>query len=177
MNYEIRTSVDPASLVEAVRRQIAALNPEIRIAFARPLEGLIDERTLRDRLVARLALASGALALFITCFGLYAVLSYSVVRRTAEIGVRIALGAEPGRILRAVAGEALVVAAVGLAAGVPLALALSSLVRSRLFGLSAADPLTLVLVSLALIVITAVAAFIPARRAATVDPIRALRCE
>ena len=177
MNYQIRTFADPLSLVEPARQQIAAANPEIRIMFARSLDQLIADRTLRDGILARLALGAGALALLITCFGLYAVLSYSVARRIAEIGVRIALGAQPVQITRAIVGEALLLAAAGLAIGMPVALALSSLVKSQIFGLSAADPATLFLVALALIVTTVAAALAPARRAAAVDPIRALRCE
>jgi predicted lysophospholipase L1 biosynthesis ABC-type transport system permease subunit len=177
MNYQIRTFADPLVLVEPARQQVAAANPEIRIMFARSLEELISDRTLRDSILARLALGAGALALLITCFGLYAVLSYSVTRRIAEIGVRIALGAQPAQITRAIVGEALLLAAVGLAIGIPAALALSSLVKSQIFGLTAADPTTLFLVAIALILTTGGAALAPARRAAAIDPIRALRCE
>jgi len=177
MNYEIRTLVDPGSLVEPARKEIAAVNPDIRVSFARPLDQLIAGQTRTETLLARLAVASGALALLITCFGLYAVLSYSVARRISEIGVRIALGARPAQITRAVLAEALIVAGAGLAAGIPAALAVSTLIRSQLFGLSAADPPTLALVVAALVLTTALAALAPARRAASIDPIRALRCE
>ena len=177
MNYQIRTFGDPLRLVEPTRRQIASANPEIRVLSARSLDELISDRTLRDSLLARLALGAGALALLITCFGLYAVLSYSVARRIAEIGVRIALGAQPGQITRAIVGEALLLAAAGLAVGMPAALALSSLVKSQIFGLTAADPATLFLVALTLVLTTGASALPPARRAAAIDPIRALRCE
>lgn len=177
MNYQIRTVGDPHTIVESARRQIAAANPEIRVLSARSLDELISDRTLRDSLLARLALGAGALALLITCFGLYAVLSYSVARRIAEIGVRIALGAQPGQITRAIVGEALLLAAAGMAVGIPAAIALSSLVKSQIFGLTAADPATLFLVALALVLTTGISALAPARRAAAIDPIRALRCE
>ena len=177
INYEMRTFADPGSLVEVARKQIASVNPEIRTIFALPLDELIASRTLRDRMLAQLALGAGALALLISCFGLYAVLSYSVARRIAEIGVRIALGAQPGDITRTVVGEALALAGLGLAIGLPAALALSTLIRSQLFGLSAADPATLALVIAALLLTATAAAVLPARRAAGIDPIRALRCE
>jgi predicted lysophospholipase L1 biosynthesis ABC-type transport system permease subunit len=177
MNYQIRTFADPLSLVEPARQQTAAANPEIRIMFAHSLDELISDRTLRDSILARLALGAGVLALLITCFGLYAVLSYSVARRIAEIGVRIALGAQPGQITRAIVGEALSLSAAGLAIGIPLALALSTLIKSQIFGLTPADPATLFFVALALILTTLGAALTPARRAAAVDPSRALRCE
>ncbi|MBZ5579884.1 MAG: ABC transporter permease [Acidobacteriia bacterium] len=177
MNYEIRTFADPGSLVAAARQQVGAVDPEIRINFVLSLDDLIANQTLRDRLIARLALASGALALLITCLGLYAVLSYSVARRISEIGIRIALGARPGQITRDIVGEALTVAVLGLAFGVPLALALSSLVKTRIFGLSAADPATVALVVMVLILTAVGAALAPARRAALVDPLEALRSE
>jgi predicted permease len=177
MNYEIRTFASPASVVEAARKQIAGLNPDIRINFVRTMQETIAAETLRDRMLARLALASSALALLITCFGLYAILSYSVTRRMGEIGVRIALGADPAHIARSVVGEALRVAAIGLCTGIPLALVLSTLIRSQLFGLTASDPLSLSIVALALLLTSAVAALAPARRAAAMDPIHALRRE
>jgi len=177
MNYEIRTFANPSSVIEAARQQIAAANPQIRVMAARTLTEALASQTLRDRLLARLALGSGALGLWITCFGVYAVLSFSVARRTSEIGVRLALGAKRGRIVRDILREALVVAATGVAIGVPVALAASTLVRSRLFGLSAADPATIAVVVAALTVAATASAFVPAVRAAAIDPIRALRCE
>jgi hypothetical protein len=177
MNYQIRTFANPASVMEAARKQIAAANPNIRIMFARTLGELLANQTLRDRLLARLALGSGALALLITCFGLYAVLSFSVARRTSEIGVRLALGARPDRIVRDIIREALLVALAGLALGLPIALAASTLVRSRLFGMSAADPATIAVVIVALTIAAVAAALVPALRAAGIDPMRALRCD
>lgn len=177
MNYQIRTFANPVSVMEAARKQVAAANPNIRVIFASPLSGVLARQTLRDRLLARLALVSGALALLITCFGLYAVLSFSVARRTSEIGVRLALGARPDRIVRDIMREALAVALAGLALGVPIALAGSTFVRSRLFGLSAADPATIAVVIVSLTIAAAASALVPALRAAGIDPMRALRCE
>jgi predicted permease len=177
MNYQIRTFANPSSVIEAARKQIAAANPNIRVMFARTLGELLANQTLRDRLLARLALVSGALALVITCFGLYAVLSFSVARRTSEIGIRLALGARKDRIVRDIIREALFVALVGLGFGVPIALAASTLVRSRLFGLSAADPVTIAAVITVLTIAAVASALVPALRAAGIDPIRALRCE
>jgi predicted permease len=177
MNYQMRTYANPSSLVETARRQIASVNPDLRIAFARPLEVTISGKTLAERLMSGLALGAGILALLITCFGLYAVLSYAVALRSAEIGVRIALGARPERITAGIIGESVVLAGVGLGVGLPGALALSVLVRSRLFGLTAADPATLGLVAGIMLLTAAASALLPAWRASRLDPIRALRTE
>jgi predicted lysophospholipase L1 biosynthesis ABC-type transport system permease subunit len=177
MNYEIRTFVDPASTLAAARKQIAEVDPNIRILSAQLMDAALADQTLRDRLLARVALAAGLLAVLIACIGLYAVLSYSVATRTAEIGVRIALGAQTSTIIRTVVGEALGVTAAGLALGIPAALAASTLVKSRFFGLTAADPAILALVALVFILTGGAAAVIPARRAAGLDPMRALKSD
>ena len=177
MHYEVRTFANPASVIEAARKQIASENPNLRVMFARPLSNMVANQTLHDRLLARLALVSAGLALLITCFGLYAVLAFSVARRTPEIGIRLALGARRCQIIRRIVREALVVAMAGLAIGVPAALAASALVRTRLFGLSAADPATIAVVVASLTIASVISALVPALRAAGIDPMRALRCE
>jgi putative ABC transport system permease protein len=177
MNYEIRTVANPASLIEPVRKQVADTNPNMRIMFNRPLGDLLANQTLSDRLLARLALVAGGLALLITCFGLYAVLSFSVARRTREIGVRLALGARPEQIIHRTVRESVAIVLAGLALGVPLALAASTLVRSSLFGLSAADPATIAFVIASLTMASVISAVVPALRAATIDPMSALRCQ
>jgi len=138
---------------------------------------LVDDSLVRDRLIAKLASFFGALALVLASIGLYGVMSYAVARRTNEIGVRMALGASRGNVLWLVLRETLVMVAIGIAIGLPAALAASRLISNRLFGLSPNDPLTIAFAALALIVVAAVAGLIPARRASRVDPIVALRYE
>src|SRR6185295_2126249 len=111
------------------------------------------------------------------CVGLYGVVSYAVTRRTAEIGVRLALGATRARMLRTILRESLTLVAVGVAIGLPIALALTRLVDARLFGVSPADPPTIAAVVVLMMLVAALASFFPARRAARVDPMEALRVE
>jgi ABC-type antimicrobial peptide transport system permease subunit len=130
-----------------------------------------------ERLIATLTVAFGAVALLLACLGLYGVTAYSVSRRTREIGIRMAVGATRGGVLITILRGALLQLAAGLALGIPSALVAGRLLQANLFGVSAHDPATLV-VSIAVLAASAVAAaVIPARRAATLDPVRALRIE
>jgi ABC-type antimicrobial peptide transport system permease subunit len=135
------------------------------------------ETVSQERLVANLSVCFGALAAFLVAIGLYATISYAVGRRTKEIGVRMALGAERREILMMVLRESLIVGALGLAIGIPASLAVARGLRSMLYGLSPADPLTSVAALLLITAFTLTAAFLPAYRAATIDPIRALRMD
>jgi len=131
----------------------------------------------RERLLATLSSGFGLLALLLSCLGLYGILSYTVARRTSEIGVRMALGADRRDVLWLVLRDALRLVLVGAALGVPAALAAARLVANQLFGISAADPGAVVAATLALLAVAAVAVYLPARRATRVDPLVALRCE
>jgi ABC-type antimicrobial peptide transport system permease subunit len=117
------------------------------------------------------------LALLLTCLGLYGILSYAVAERTREIGIRMALGAAGRDVLWLVLGDAMRLVLFGIALGVPAALAATRLISSQLFGIGAADPIALGLATLMLLVVAAVAGYLPARRATHVDPLVALRCE
>ena len=128
-------------------------------------------------MVARVSTLFGALALVLASIGLYGVLAYSIARRTHEIGIRMALGAERKRILGNVLRETLLLAAAGVAVGVPAAYACGRFVQSALFGLAVLDPLTIGVSILVVVAVAALAGYVPARRAAGVDPLRALRCE
>jgi ABC-type antimicrobial peptide transport system permease subunit len=130
-----------------------------------------------QRLVARLAIFFGLLAAFLVATGLYATLAYAVARRTAEIGIRMALGAQRGEVLWMVLKESILLCVVGAIVGVPLALAASRVLRSILFDVKPSDPLTISLGLVALVAVALVASLIPARRAASIDPIKALRYE
>ncbi len=176
-NYEIRTQGDPASVVAAVQKEILAFDPVIRLGRAATLESQLDRRLNQERMVAQLSGVFGALALLLASIGLYGVLSYGVTRRTNEIGIRMALGAERSRVSGMIVRETGILVGIGLAIGVPATLLCGRLVENRLFGLKSADPLTLGAALCILIAVALAAGYLPARRASKVDPLVALRYE
>jgi putative ABC transport system permease protein len=137
----------------------------------------IEDDLSNDNLVLLLAIAFGALAAFLAGVGLYGVLAYSTAQRTREIGIRIALGSSRLAISRIVLADVLVLAGIGIAVALPAAFGLSHLVRSQLFGVSPADPISLITAVLLVAAVAIIAALVPARRAASVDPTTALRTE
>jgi len=141
------------------------------------LEKMVDDSVGARRLVAELSAIFGALAALLACIGIYGAMSYGIARRTNEFGIRMALGAQRGDVLWMVLRETLGLVLVGVAAGLALALALSSLVTSMLFGLSPADPIAIGLASALMIAVALFAGWIPARRATRIDPTVALRYE
>ena len=159
--------------MHAVRERDAGLP----IFDVQSMDQTVDEALFTERMLALLSAAFGLLATLLAAVGLYGVMSYTVARRTREIGIRIALGAERRTVVWLVLREVVVLVAIGLAIGVPAALGLSRLVSSQLFGLSARDPLTLMLAVAVLAIVGAAAGYLPARRAASVEPVRALRYE
>jgi putative ABC transport system permease protein len=176
-NFEIRTIADPGAIGDSVRNQIHSFNPNMPVQQARTLDELVDSSLVAESIVAKLSSFFGLLALLLSCIGLYGVMSYTVAGRTREIGVRIALGAGQPSVLWMVLREALLLLLLGLFIGVPAALASGRLLSSMLFGLTSADPLSIVLVVLVLAAVACLAGFIPARRAAKVNPVIALRYE
>jgi ABC-type antimicrobial peptide transport system permease subunit len=132
---------------------------------------------VRERLLAHLSGFLGALALLLACIGLYGVMAYGVTRRTSEIGVRMALGAVPGDVVRMVLRETILLAVGGIAIGIPAALWLTKLTKSFLFGLEPNDPMVLAVAVISLLAVCALAGWLPARRAARIDPTVALRYE
>ena len=175
MVIALRTAGDPLSIAETVRTEIRALDPLLPVLRINTTEQQLDDVLAQDRLMASLSSALGAAALLLASLGLFGLLSYRVARRTNEIGVRLALGATPVSVLRLVLAESGRLVAAGLVIGLAAALALARLINSRLHGVSATDPETLVGALLMLCVVAAAAALIPARRAARVDPVTALR--
>jgi ABC-type antimicrobial peptide transport system permease subunit len=159
------------------RKQILAFNPAIPIGSDKPLVSVLDDNLRQERLIAQLSAVFGGLALLLACIGLYGVLSYAVAQRTNEIGIRMALGAERGAVTRMILRETAVLILIGLAAGVPASLACARLVESRLFGLKAADPVTLGAALGIMIAVAVASGYLPARRASKVDPLIALRYE
>jgi predicted permease len=170
-------SDNAAGVTDAVRRQVASLDPAIPVLSTRTIEEFIDNNILIDRLLATLSGFFGLLALLLAAVGLYGVISYSVTRRTREIGVRMALGAERRSVLWLVARYAGGLVLVGAAIGIPAALALSRFVKTFLFGIGPQDAMAIAGATVTLLAAAAVAAFLPARRATNVDPIVALRHE
>jgi ABC-type antimicrobial peptide transport system permease subunit len=175
--YEIRTVGDAANVAQAARREILAFDPAIQIDNIQPLDALLDGNLRQERMIAQLSTVFGGLALLLACIGLYGVLSYAVAQRTNEIGIRMALGAGRGSVVRMVLGETGLLIAIGLAVGIPASLACGRLVESKLFGLKAADPLTLGAALGVMLVVAAASGYLPARRASKVDPLVALRYE
>jgi ABC-type antimicrobial peptide transport system permease subunit len=141
------------------------------------MEQTVDEALFNERMLALLSASFGVLATLLAAIGLYGVMSYTVARRTREIGIRIALGAERASVLWLVLREVAFLTLVGIMVGVPGALGLSRFVRSQLFGIEPSDPLTLLIAAMTLATVGLIAGYIPARRAAGVQPVRALRYE
>jgi predicted permease len=173
----VRTLGDPLAVAEQVRREIWAVDKDQPVAAVMPLQQLVDDNVAPARLETTLLTGFSGVALLLASLGIYAVLSFAVARRTQEIGVRVALGARPGDVLRMVVAQGLGLLAAGASIGVAAAVALSRFVEHLLFGVRASDPLSYAVVVLLLAMVAAVAAYLPARRAMRVDPIVALRYE
>jgi putative ABC transport system permease protein len=141
------------------------------------MDQLLDESIAQQQLAMALLGGFALLALMLAAMGIYGVMSYAVTQRTHEIGVRMAMGAQPSDVLRLVVGQGLTLALIGVAVGISAALAMTRLMASMLFGVSSTDPLTFISISLLLIAVAALACYVPARRAARVDPMVALRYE
>jgi ABC-type antimicrobial peptide transport system permease subunit len=153
------------------------MDPDQPISLLHTMDDVFDRELANRNTQLTLVGAFAVLALVLAAVGLYGVLSYAVAQRTPEIGLRMALGAQHATVVRTVVGGALALARVGLTIGVAGALALTRLVESFLFGVSATDPMTFVAAAALLLVVTGAAAYLPARRAANVDPMTALRDE
>jgi ABC-type antimicrobial peptide transport system permease subunit len=160
-----------------VRRAIAEVNPNVPINSISTLTEQVDESVANQRLIARLSAFFGLLAAFLVCIGIYGLLSYAVARRTSEIGVRMALGARRSNVLWLILREILVLIAIGIAIGVPVALEGNHLAVKLLYGLSPADPASLLAAIAMLAAIAVLAGYLPARKASLVEPSVALRCE
>ena len=175
--FELRTASSSSALIPAVRRTVSDADNNLPIFGVRTQSQRIDELLTQERLIARLGSCFGGLALLLACVGLYGLLSYEVARRTREIGIRMALGAERADVLRSVASQGLRVTMVGVVAGITAGVAVTRFLSSLLFGLKATDPVTFAGVSLILIAVALLACYLPARRATKVDPMVALRYE
>jgi len=176
-DIELRVAGQPQNLEPAVRRTLADIDPNLNVLNVITLQEQLTRNFNQDRLIARLTELFGLLALLLACVGLYGVTAYSVARRTGEIGIRMALGANRASVVGMVLRGVLAQLAVGLAAGVPVALAGGRLLSSQLYGVKSHDPVILASAAVVLAACALLAGLIPARRAASIEPMRALRTE
>jgi len=174
---QVRTSGPPEAVIGGVRTQIQELAPTMAITNVQTVREIVNQGLWAPRAGAGLLAVFGALALLLASVGVYGVLSYSVSQQTKEIGIRMSLGAQRKQVMRLVIGQGMKLALAGLALGLIAAFAMTRVLTSLLFGVSAHDPLTFVLVPLGLLAVSVLACYIPARRAIGVDPIIALRYE
>lgn len=177
MTFSIRTAIPPLAVALSVRRAVADIDPAIPIAEMRTMEEQIGESLDAEHLMAELASAFGLAAALLAAIGLYGVMAYTVARRTSEIGIRMALGADRRKVAWLVVRESVWMVAAGLAIGIPSALGLSRFVRSMLYGVAPNDPWSYASAVLLMVVVGTAAAWLPARRASKVDPMVALRNE
>jgi predicted permease len=173
----IRAAGDPLELVGAVRQEIKLVDADLPLYDIKTLEQRLSDSVVKRRFTLLLLSLFAAVAAGLAGVGIYGVMSYSVTQRTPEIGIRLALGAAPRDVLRLMVGQGIRLALLGVALGLGAALALTRLLTSLLYGVSATDPLTFALIAVLLLGVALLACYVPARRAAKVDPLVALRYE
>jgi len=177
MNAYVRTTRDPQAMFGAIRKLVADIDPNLPVSDLKTLERQLENSLLTERLVASLSVAFGILATLLAAIGLYGVMAYSVAQRTREIGIRMALGALSGNVFWMVVKESLVLVGIGVAAGLALSFVMTGYVKAQLYGVTPNDPMTVALATLGIATVALASAYIPARRAIRIDPIRALRWE
>jgi predicted permease len=175
--FIVRTDGDPTRMIAAIKERIWSVDKTLPISGIATMDQLISDSLARRRLNMILLIIFASVALLLAAVGIYGVMSYSVSQRTNEMGIRIALGAQPRNVLTLILKQGLSVALIGMTIGIGAALALTRLMSSLLFGISATDPLAFGAVAIALMIVALLACYIPARRATRVDPMRALRNE
>jgi hypothetical protein len=170
-----RTTGDPLPMLEPIRREVLAVNRGVPIFGVKTLSGQLSEALAANRLTAALVATCGAMALLLAIVGVYGVIAYAVVRRRREIGVRMALGARPVQVVRLILAEGMTVTLVGIAGGMAAAAAVTRVIASMLYGVSASDAATYAAVPALLLIVSLLAALAPTRRALRVDPMSVLR--
>ena len=175
--FDVRTALNPQSVVPQVQAAMRESYPDLPILRTSTQEDRIEERFAQEKLMAQAYALFGGLALLLACIGLFGVMSYNVVQRTNEIGVRMALGADPRRVLASVLSESMVLAGIGVAVGILAAIGAGQLIQTLLYGVTPSDAVSMAIAVVVLLVVSSVAALIPARRASRVDPMIALRYE
>jgi ABC-type antimicrobial peptide transport system permease subunit len=174
---QLKTEGDPQNLAAEVRRALVEIAPNLPIIRIETIGQRLDLFTGKETLISQLSIFFSLLALLLACIGLYGVMTYNVIRRTNEIGVRMALGAQSNGVLWLVLKESFALLGIGIVIGVPAALAATRLLQSQLFGIGSSDPLTVVIAVLIVAGTTMLAGYFPARRATKIDPMVALRYE
>ena len=177
MTMTVRTAVEPLSLVSAIRGEIAELDPDIAMANVQSMDRVVSDSMSRTTFTASVLLIAALVALFLGSVGIYGVLSYIVSQRTAEIGIRAALGASPGVLRRMVLSQGVGVAGAGVLLGIVAAVATGRVIATQLYGVSPFDLGTLVVATAIFLVVAGAASFLPAARAAGTAPIEALRAD
>lgn len=177
LTFVVRSAADPASLIPRIRSEVVAMDPDVPVAGVTTLESWVTGAMAQTRFLLALTSSFAGLALVLASLGLYGVISYSARQRTREIGVRVALGANGGDVVRLILSQGMILAAVGILLGLGASVALTRVVRSYLVGVSATDPITFAGVPAVLLGVAAVASYLPARRASAIDPVQALREE
>ena len=177
VSFEVRTVLPELSLVPAVRKVVSGLDESIPIQELTTQTDLLNRTIIMEQLCTMLCGSLALLAVVLACIGLYGLLAYHVAQRTGEIGIRMALGARPQDVARPILRQAVLLAVLGVTIAMPITLALSRAMRSVVYGIKPHDPLTMIGAAALMIAVAALAAWIPARRAATVDPMKALRYE
>jgi predicted permease len=177
MTYELRISRAKEGIIRSIENEALALNPDVPVVNLNTEDEIVEQVLYLERTFAMLSSAFGALALALACVGIYGTIAYTVAQRTNEIGIRMALGAERGRILRMVLRETLMVVGAGLAAGLPLAWLGTRMLTAQVYGMSPHDPLTSFAAVLTISAVTVLAGALPAMRASQIEPIQALRYE
>jgi ABC-type antimicrobial peptide transport system permease subunit len=177
MSVVVRTDAPPAAVASAVKTAVRAIDPDLPVETVRSIEDIIETSTGQPRFRATILLVFAALALLLSAVGVYGLISFSVSQRTAEMGVRMALGASPGQVGALVMRQGVRLAASGVVLGLALAAAIGRVIAGLLFETSATDPRLYAALGTLLLTIAALACYVPARRAMRVDPMRALRSE
>ena len=177
MSLVVRSTVEPSSLSASVRQVVNDVDRSVPVADVKPMDHIVSESITQPRFNLFLLGLFGAVAMMLSAAGIYGVTAYTVTQRTHELGIRIALGAQVGDVLKMILGQGMAVIGVGLVVGLAAAFALTRLLRTLLFGVGENDPLTFVAITAVLVLVALIACYIPARRATKVDPLMALRAE
>ena len=177
LTFLLRATGNPATFATAIQREVHDLNPRLQVVGLKTMDDVVNESLVRERVVAELASFFSLFALLLACIGLYGVMSFAVIRRTSEIGIRMALGARSWNVVAMVMRDTMTLVLAGVAIGLCAALSTIRLVSSFLFELMPNDPATIVIAASLMLAVAAIAGYLPARRASRVDPMSALRCE